>query len=118
MVLDEALVEERAGSAHNIAYIIETSDAFPFGRHPAIREVGAQVLERRKGINRGIESAQFPRVDLVHGSVTIYHQFAWVATVGYEYRHGRVSGLEGGVLCDRRESVFWTAIDVVDELVR
>lgn len=92
--LEEELVEQGGGRSHNKAGIVEAAHAGAVVRDGAVLEPGAQILQGSEGVDAGVERAEFPRVHFINGGIGLNDDFAGVAAVGDDNRHGVLAVLE------------------------
>lgn len=116
--LQEELVEEGGGCAHDVAGVIEPTHARHARSEFTAREVGAQIFHRDEAIGCRIPSAKLERVEFVHGAVAGNQQLIWSTLICDEKRERGIRLDEIGVGSNGGPSVCRASISGVDELER
>ena len=115
--LEEELIEEGGGGAHDIADIVEAFDAVTVVWNNAAGEVGSDVLERSEAIGGRIPGAKFEGIDFVDCGVERNDLRVGRTSIGDENREWNGAILEIVQQRDGREGVRWSSISGVDKLV-
>ena len=116
--LDQELVEQRGGSAHDVACAVEAANARVGVIKDTAGEVGTQVLKGREAKGCGIPGAKLKRVEFVYRGVDRHNHIPRCSSISHQYGIWRVRIDEAVGLRNRGPRVIDPSIGGIDQLKR